>query len=166
MGQTNQEGDITWKRDIIHEQTQALTFDVFIAAHSPCLWRKTRFPRSRHESPHAVDASQIFSMNPGSPYLVLSFMLVIARPYAASRLPSLTSFCIDVSAELELPVAGEYVVTHECLHGSVERMSVVSSELGVGALERRVSVRLGLLDTGECQTSASDHQLLSLFFEK
>jgi len=80
MGQTNQEGDITWKRDIIHEQTQALTFDVFIAAHSPCLWRKTRFPRSRHESPHAVDASQIFSMNPGSPYLILSFMLVIARP--------------------------------------------------------------------------------------
>lgn len=28
-------------------------------------------------------------------------------------------------------------------------MSVVSSELGVGALERRVSVRLGLLDTVE-----------------
>jgi len=32
-------------------------------------------------------------------------------------------------------------------HGAVQRMSVVSPELGVGTLERRVSVRLRLLDT-------------------
>ena len=38
-------------------------------------------------------------------------------------------------------------MTHECLHGAVKSMSVVPSELGVGALERRVSVSLGLLDT-------------------
>jgi hypothetical protein len=39
------------------------------------------------------------------------------------------------------------VATHQCLHGSVKSMSVVSPELGVGALEGRVSVGLGLLDT-------------------
>ena len=39
------------------------------------------------------------------------------------------------------------VKTYQCSHGAVERMSVVSSELGVGTLEGRVSVGLWLLDT-------------------
>jgi hypothetical protein len=39
------------------------------------------------------------------------------------------------------------MATHQCLHGSVESMSVVSPELGVGTLKGRVSVGLGLLDT-------------------
>lgn len=37
--------------------------------------------------------------------------------------------------------------TYKSSHGAVESMSVVASELGVGTLERRVSVGLGLLDT-------------------
>lgn len=37
--------------------------------------------------------------------------------------------------------------TYESLHSAVKRMSVVSPELGVGSLERWVSVRLWLLDT-------------------
>ena len=37
-------------------------------------------------------------------------------------------------------------MSYQSLHRAVERMSVVPSELGVGTLERRVSVRLGLLD--------------------
>lgn len=37
--------------------------------------------------------------------------------------------------------------TYQGSHGAVKSMSVVASELRVGALERRVSVGLGLLDT-------------------
>jgi hypothetical protein len=36
--------------------------------------------------------------------------------------------------------------THQSFHRSVKSMPVVPSELGVGAVERRVSVCLGLLD--------------------
>lgn len=36
---------------------------------------------------------------------------------------------------------------HQSLHGAVQSISVVASELGVGTLERRVSGGLGLLDT-------------------
>lgn len=38
-------------------------------------------------------------------------------------------------------------MSYQSLHGAVESMSVVSSELGVGSLEGRVSGSLGLLDT-------------------
>jgi hypothetical protein len=38
-------------------------------------------------------------------------------------------------------------MTYQRLHGSVKSMSVVSSELGVGSLERWVTVGLGLLDS-------------------
>lgn len=38
--------------------------------------------------------------------------------------------------------------TYQSLHGAVESMSVVASELGVGSLQGRVTVGLGLLDTG------------------
>jgi hypothetical protein len=37
--------------------------------------------------------------------------------------------------------------THQSTHGAVKSMPMVPPELGVGALEGRVSVRLGLLDT-------------------
>lgn len=43
----------------------------------------------------------------------------------------------------------------ESLHGSVQSMSVVSSELGIGALEGRISVGLWLLDTVVSHTSVS-----------
>jgi hypothetical protein len=39
------------------------------------------------------------------------------------------------------------IETHKSLHGAVQSMSVVPSELGIGAVERGVSVGLGLLDT-------------------
>jgi hypothetical protein len=39
------------------------------------------------------------------------------------------------------------VCTHQRLHGAVESMPMVPPELGVGALEGRVTVRLRLLDT-------------------
>jgi hypothetical protein len=37
--------------------------------------------------------------------------------------------------------------THQGAHGAVQSMPVVAAELGVGALERRVTVSLRLLDT-------------------
>lgn len=37
--------------------------------------------------------------------------------------------------------------THQSTHGAVQSMPVVPPELGVGALERRVTVSLRLLDT-------------------
>jgi hypothetical protein len=37
--------------------------------------------------------------------------------------------------------------THQRTHGAVKSMPMVPPELGVGALERRVTVRLRLLDT-------------------
>jgi hypothetical protein len=37
--------------------------------------------------------------------------------------------------------------THQGAHGAVKSMPVVAAELGVGALERRVTVSLRLLDT-------------------
>lgn len=39
------------------------------------------------------------------------------------------------------------IATYQRPHSAVQRMSVVSPELRIGAFERRVSVRLGLLDT-------------------
>lgn len=39
------------------------------------------------------------------------------------------------------------VATHQSAHGAVKRMPVVPPELGVGSLERRVTVGLRLLDT-------------------
>ena len=41
------------------------------------------------------------------------------------------------------------VGTHQSAHGAVKSMPVVPSELGVGALERGVTVRLGLFDTAQ-----------------
>ena len=38
-------------------------------------------------------------------------------------------------------------MTYKSLHGAVQSMSVVSPEFGVGAVERWVSVALGLFDT-------------------
>jgi hypothetical protein len=37
--------------------------------------------------------------------------------------------------------------TYQSIHGAVESMSVIASELGVGSLQGRVTVGLGLLDT-------------------
>jgi hypothetical protein len=44
-------------------------------------------------------------------------------------------------------VGGGSWATYQGSHGAVKSMSVVASELGVGTLEGRVSVGLGLLDT-------------------
>ena len=44
-------------------------------------------------------------------------------------------------------MVGFLSIAYQCLHGSVKRMPVVSPELGVGSLERRVSRGLRLLDT-------------------
>ena len=43
--------------------------------------------------------------------------------------------------------------THQGAHGAVQSMPMVAAELGVGALERRVTVSLRLLDTAvpSCQ---------------
>lgn len=52
--------------------------------------------------------------------------------------------------------------TYKCLHGAVQRMSVVPSELGVGTLERWVTEGLRLLDTvGDCQRCSSKAFALS-----
>jgi len=49
--------------------------------------------------------------------------------------------------------------TYQGSHGAVKSMSVVASELGVGALEGRVSVSLGLLDTvGAVVSVARSHR--------
>lgn len=49
--------------------------------------------------------------------------------------------------------------TYQGSHGAVKSMSVVASELGVGALEGRVSVSLGLLDTvGSVVSVARSHR--------
>jgi len=65
--------------------------------------------------------------------------------YAASLLPSLTSFCRVVSESGRVSWKGES--TYKSPHGAVKSMSVVAAELRVGTLERRVSVGLWLLDT-------------------
>lgn len=43
---------------------------------------------------------------------------------------------------------------HQGAHGAVQSMPVVPSELGVGTLERGVTVSLGLLDTVQGRTLA------------
>jgi hypothetical protein len=47
----------------------------------------------------------------------------------------------------DLLIVSFALVTNQSLGSAVERMPVVSSELGVGSLERRVSAGLRLLDT-------------------
>ena len=49
--------------------------------------------------------------------------------------------------------------TYESLHGTVQSMSVVSPKFGVGAVERRVSVGLGFLDTVRWRGCVSHHVL-------
>ena len=44
---------------------------------------------------------------------------------------------------------------YQSLHGAVERMPVVSPELGVGAVQRGVALGLGLLDAVAVSLSAS-----------
>lgn len=44
--------------------------------------------------------------------------------------------------------------THQSAHGAVQSMPVVAAELGVGALEGRVTVSLRLLDTAVHHVSA------------
>lgn len=65
--------------------------------------------------------------------------------YAASLLPSLTSFCSG--CQCPDPRRIGCVVTYQGLHGAVKSVLVVAAELRVGTLERRVSVGLGLVDT-------------------
>jgi len=78
------------------------------------------------------------------------------RNQAVSLLPSLSSFCYEMSAgfDRESVIVG-WRVAYQCLHGSVESMSVVSPELGVGSLERRVPGGLGLLDAAVVLVSHS-----------
>jgi hypothetical protein len=81
----------------------------------------------------------------------------IEQTYAASRLPSLTSFCKLVSMPyhpvLMSPAMGSES-TYQSLHSAVQRMSMVSPELGVGAFERWVTVGLRLFDAREEMGSA------------
>lgn len=67
--------------------------------------------------------------------------------YAASRLPSLTSFCGRNQHIWSFCRRRPGESTHQSAHGAVQRMPMVPSELGVGALQGRVSVCLWLLDT-------------------
>jgi hypothetical protein len=71
----------------------------------------------------------------------LSFVI-----YAASRLPSLTSFCMGVSNRVRRSES-RVESTHQSTHGAVKSMPMVPPELGVGTLEGRVTVRLRLLNT-------------------
>jgi len=76
--------------------------------------------------------------------------------YAASLLPSLTSFCSAVSLKTShgnLALEGPLRSTYQRLHRPVQRMPMVPPELGVCAIERGVAVGFWLLDTAEAQTS-------------
>jgi hypothetical protein len=94
---------------------------------------------------------------------------------AASRLPSLTSFCrntnISTWTSIYLPhpylrVGGTKLAestrdvlgfTYQRLHSPVERVSVVSSELGICAIEGRVAVSFRLLNPRCAHESARAH---------
>lgn len=47
------------------------------------------------------------------------------------------------------------MIAYQSLHGSVQNISVVAAELGVGSLERRVTGSLRLLDTVSRDKSSS-----------
>ena len=64
--------------------------------------------------------------------------------HAFSLLPSLNSFCRPISM---CPPTVHVRVPYQGLHGSVQSVSVVSSELWIGTLERWISHGLWLLDT-------------------
>lgn len=57
---------------------------------------------------------------------------------------------------------GSWLFAHQSLHGAVQHISVVASELGVGTLEGRVSGGLGLLDTVLRRNCQHHHQCLFL----
>lgn len=65
--------------------------------------------------------------------------------------PPLPPSVRGVSIILHVQVGGR---AHQSAHGAVQSMPVVAAELGVGALERRVTVSLGLLDTAGPNKSA------------
>lgn len=71
--------------------------------------------------------------------------------HAVSRFPSLTSFCGGISTgrmlTIEDCVSRE---TNQCLHSSMKCMSVVSTELRVGAFQGWVSHGLWLLKSMQC----------------
>lgn len=89
---------------------------------------------------YAIDARQMFIVygkpNP-SPVIVRSLSRVTLS------LLDLLLHCLSVS----VVYPSRWREAHQSAHGAVQSMPVVPSELGVGALERRVSVGLGLLDT-------------------
>lgn len=59
-----------------------------------------------------------------------------------------------LSAKLIPAASSLEMMSYQCSHGTVKHMSVVSPELGVGTLERSVSVSFGLLDAkGRCPSA-------------
>ena len=88
---------------------------------------------------YAIDASQMF-MVIGKP----SPSPVIVRSLCRIALALLDLLLHRLSVSRPLGVGGG---AHQSAHGAVQSMPVVPSELGVGALERRVTVSLRLLDT-------------------
>lgn len=93
------------------------------------------------EIPYAIDASK---MSLGEWKAALSLAHVCSLCRIALALLDLLLHC------LLAPISNPTVRrcdTHQSSHGAVKSVSMVPSELGVGSLERRVSVRLRLLDT-------------------
>ena len=85
------------------------------------------------------------------------------RQNASDRLPLtlLGLLLLRVSVKISRFGWSRFVSSYQSLGGSVESMSVVSAELGVGTLERGVSHRLGLLDAGKLSADLGCSSLIS-----
>jgi hypothetical protein len=71
---------------------------------------------------------------------------------AFSRPPRPSIDCSDVAKSHSCRLSLALLDLLERPHGAVQRVSVISPKLGVGAVEGRVSVGLGLFDTvGACE---------------
>lgn len=70
---------------------------------------------------------------------------VIIYPHTTSRLPSFASFC-SVGQFRIVDSLYRRSIAYQCFSGTVESMAVVSSKLGVCALQRGVPRSLRLLD--------------------
>lgn len=70
--------------------------------------------------------------------------------YAASRLPSFTSFCHPYQISYLSCIQKRKLsrrMTYQSSHGAVQRMPMVPPELRVCAFERGVAMGFGLFDT-------------------
>ena len=148
------------ERELEHKVSLGVRSGIWSLMLRICQWKKPRgiVRLNTHRTPFSLDLHMMPIPN-AIPSAAIAVTLHLANPTHLCRLTlSLTELLLQTVSVFIRRHSREEALSlgrgaHQSLHGAVQSMSVVSSEFGVGSLERGVSGGLGLLDTAARESS-------------